>query len=897
MLQLAQLPCAVLVTDRAGRILAANAAWAALVGEVAQGWEGRAFDDVLPPASRIFLQTHVWPSVLRDGHVDEIQVQVFDAQERRIPVLLNGRLGEFEQQAAVWWTLFTATGRHRFEAELVAARNRAESASRELVQSQRFVQTVTDAIPALIAYWDRDLVCRFANRAYTDWFGKSPEQLVGSGMRDALGAALFAQNEPHVRAVLAGREQAFERTLTKTDGSVGHTWAHYTPDRVDGEVRGFFVMVSDVTQLKDIDAALRAEMTERERVHVQLRDRSTELDRAQTRLRAIYEATPAMLHTSDAQGRLLHVSDAWLARLGYGRDEVLGRRSSDFLAPASRARALEVDLPAFYRTGRCDDLPMQMVCRSGEILDVLLSAILECDAEGAPVGSLAVIQDVTLRRRAEQELAREHERLRNLVDSTSAGTWEWNVQTGEVLVNARWATILGHTLEELGPVDNRFRAAIAHPDELEHTRALLRDHFAGRAEAYVAELRLQHRDGSWVWVEDRGRLVTRTPDGRPEWMFGIHVDIGARKRQEQALRRSEELLNRTGAAAGVGGWELDLATSTLTWSAQTRRIHGVADDYQPSLEGAIDFYAPEARPVVRAAVETAIATGKGWDLEVPFVQASGRRIHVRAVGHVEFEQGRATRLSGAFQDITEAVEQRVALRVAHQRMALATDSGGIGVWDIDLASQRLTVDAWMVRLYNLAPGEGTEPADLWERHVHPDDRAGVAQAVEQAIARQRSLDTEFRLVWADGSVRHVKVSARLTRDQHGKAPAQRRAGAPARIAARHAAVDRRRRHHHRRRGRRHLAQPGGRAHDRLDVGRGAGPAADPGVPHRQRRDAQADRQPGGRLPGARQDDGAGQPHPADFAPRRRIRHRGFGRADPQPARRGARGGAGVPRRQ
>ncbi|MBC7608116.1 MAG: response regulator [Polaromonas sp.] len=121
----------------------------------------------------------------------------------------------------------------------------------------------------------------------------------------------------------------------------------------------------------------------------------------------------------------------------------------------------------------------------------------------------------------------------------------------------------------------------------------------------------------------------------------------------RALHKSEILLDRTGAIAQVGGWEIDLATSSIFWSRETRRIHGVPDDYVPVMVEAINFYAPEARPVIQAAVEEGMTSGKGWDLELPFIRLDGTPIWVRTVGMVEFEDGQPVRMVGAFQDVTE----------------------------------------------------------------------------------------------------------------------------------------------------------------------------------------------------------------------------------------------------
>lgn len=120
-----------------------------------------------------------------------------------------------------------------------------------IIASERFLRMLTDHLPGMVGYWTDELRCGFANCSYLEWFGKTPEEMRGIQIRDLMGEELFHKNEPYMRAALRGEAQSFERTLTKPDGSIGHTWAHYVPD-IDqaGTVRGFFVLVSDVTELK-----------------------------------------------------------------------------------------------------------------------------------------------------------------------------------------------------------------------------------------------------------------------------------------------------------------------------------------------------------------------------------------------------------------------------------------------------------------------------------------------------------------------------------------------------------------------------------------------------------------------------------------------------------------------
>jgi signal transduction histidine kinase len=127
------------------------------------------------------------------------------------------------------------------------------------------------------------------------------------------------------------------------------------------------------------------------------------------------------------------------------------------------------------------------------------------------------------------------------------------------------------------------------------------------------------------------------------------------------LRASEAQLDRTGHVARVGGWQLDLATNAVQWSPQTRRIHEVPEDYQPSLHAAVRFYAPQARAELTAALDAGLRDGTPWDLELPLITALGRSIWVRTLGEVEREDGKPVRLIGAIQDVTAYREQREAL--------------------------------------------------------------------------------------------------------------------------------------------------------------------------------------------------------------------------------------------
>jgi PAS domain S-box-containing protein len=172
----------------------------------------------------------------------------------------HGRVAAWDEQGKplkMFGTHIDVTKLKRIEKALQGVNN-------DLAKGKEFLKAVTNNIPGLVAYWDAELYCEFANSAYKEWFGKTPEQMIGLHIRDFLGPELFSKNEKFIMAALGGDPQHFERTLTKTDGSKRNTLGHYIPD-FDGErVMGFFVLVNDVTELKTI----QLELEERQR-HIQ----------------------------------------------------------------------------------------------------------------------------------------------------------------------------------------------------------------------------------------------------------------------------------------------------------------------------------------------------------------------------------------------------------------------------------------------------------------------------------------------------------------------------------------------------------------------------------------------------------------------------------------------------
>ena len=148
----------------------------------------------------------------------------------------------------------------------------------ELVERERFVRTIADNQPCLLAYWDDESRCRFANRAFLDWFGLPEAQIIGARYDEIMPAANVGNNAALIAAALRGEPQQFQRLVRGRDGEARHSIVSYIPDSVDGRPRGFLALALDIDEIK------RAEL-ELQRVNAELvvsRDNAESANRAKS---------------------------------------------------------------------------------------------------------------------------------------------------------------------------------------------------------------------------------------------------------------------------------------------------------------------------------------------------------------------------------------------------------------------------------------------------------------------------------------------------------------------------------------------------------------------------------------------------------------------------------------
>lgn len=280
---------------------------------------------------------------------------------------------------------------------------------------------------------------------------------------------------------------------------------------------------------------------------------------------------------------------------------------------------------------------------------------------------LEITQAATLL--TEAELASEREHLSNILDGTNAGSWYWNVQTGEVILNERWAEMIGYTLKELSPIN--IQTFLNHTDPQDHPNinAALDLHFNGEKPYYECEFRMRHKQGNTIWIAAHGRLFSTTDEGKPEWIAGTHLDITARKLAEQRLHDSELFLrNLTDVIPGmVAYWTKDLKCGyanaaykewfgrekdeMLELSLPELLSHSVYQLNKPYIDAVL---AGEAQHFERTLIKTDGSIGHTWAHYLPYYD--GEDIHGFFVQVTDITEIKQTQIQ--LEKLNQVLEQR-----------------------------------------------------------------------------------------------------------------------------------------------------------------------------------------------------------------------------------------------
>ncbi|WP_291084655.1 PAS domain S-box protein [Hydrogenophaga sp.] len=401
---------------------------------------------------------------------------------------------------------------------LVQALSESEAQKLELGLLARVARETTNAViltgPEGLIEWTNEGFTRITGYTQKEALGKKPGNLLQCPETDQ-------QTVAHIRETVAhGQHSKSEILNRRKDGQYFWLELEITPlFDTTGRHTGFMAIQSDVTD--------KREALERLKLVVQEKD---------SLMRAIHQGT--IYSVADLQGNIVDLNEEFVRISGYERNELLGvnhrilksgKQSDEFW----RNAWVTIKRGQVWRGEVCNR------SKRGQLYWEDSTIVPFVSVDGLVEKYIAIRTDITEQKRVQIELESQRRRLDNILKGTQAGTWEWHVPSGHIIFNERWAEILGYLLEELEPTTIDTWMGLVHPDDLGSSDESMKRHFSTELDFYKAELRMRHSNGRWIWVQVRGQLAIREPDGSAGWMYGTAIDITEQRERERKIASEE----------------------------------------------------------------------------------------------------------------------------------------------------------------------------------------------------------------------------------------------------------------------------------------------------------------------------------------------------------------------
>jgi PAS domain S-box-containing protein len=386
-----------------------------------------------------------------------------------------------------------------------------------------------------------------------------------------------------------------------------------------------------------------------------------------------------------------------------------------------------------------------------------------------PVHSVGVVADITESKLAEEKLRASEELFRAFFDNAAVGSAQVGLDGRFLQVNDRYCQITGYSREELLKMT---APELFHPDERQYHEEGLKQFFQGQTSTYEAARRYVRKDGAVIWVHVNGSLI-RDHDGRPLRLAAVIQDVTARKRAEEELRTSEELLQQAIRVSGLGIFDYHHDIGTVEWSPKLRVMRGFGPDEAVSVPAFLDRVHPEDRQrVADAIVHSMNPSGDGlYFVENRLLMPDGTVRWFSQQGQTFFEgEGAArkpVRTVGAVADITDSKRAEEELRASEQLFRAFFGNAAVGTSLLEPGGRFLQVNDRYCQITGYSREEilTMSPIDL----CHPDDRARYQEHLTRFYNGQIPIyNVEQRRVRKDGSVFWVQVNGSLMRDEKGR---------------------------------------------------------------------------------------------------------------------------------
>lgn len=374
-----------------------------------------------------------------------------------------------------------------------------------------------NAMSMCVSFIDREFRYQFINQTYLKWFALTPSEILGKNMSEILGPAAFELVLPYVKQALSGQNTSYQAHIPYLTGGARYIHAQLLPVYSEnGAVLGLYAFIEDISQQKNTQHM----------EHEQEKRWQLALESAGDGVWDWYPQTGVEIFSK-------RLKDIY----GYGEHEIAdlsteldNRTHPDDLAQMRQDRQAHFDgiTPIYINEHRvqCKDGLWKWILTRG--------TVIERDVNGQPIRVVGTHTDISERKHAEAALRQSEERLRMALAATHQGLFDLNLQTGQAIVNAEYATMLGYDHANFQESSQAWQRRL-HPDDVNPSLLAYQAYLSGKSPEYRVEFRQKKQNGDWVWILSVGAIVEYDAQKQPLRMLGTHLDITERKKSEALI--------------------------------------------------------------------------------------------------------------------------------------------------------------------------------------------------------------------------------------------------------------------------------------------------------------------------------------------------------------------------
>lgn len=492
------------------------------------------------------------------------------------------------------------------------------------------------------------------------------------------------------------------------------------------------------------------------------------LRKSEARYRDLVENASVWIWETDRNLRHVYSNHFVTACLGYQPDEFLAADIFSLVHPEDHEDLKEAVRRATTQRKGWTGLVLRWRHKDGSWRHIESSGTASFDSNGNLLGLRGVDQDITERKKAEEEASERTAMLQQILDASSVAIFLVDKLGYITHANQRMAEMFGCTIDDC--IGSEYIAHV-HPLEREIGRQKMLSLLASEIPSVDLERLYQRKDGTEFWGHLTGRRFYDV-QGNELGLVGVISDITKRKQADGALRESEarfrslaETINEV-FWLGSSDWSRIFYISPsyeLVWGRQCDELY---HDSLLWLESVLE----EDRKAVLNALPPPGFTWRGElrfpDYRIVRPDGTARWISARAYP-IRDDEGVVSCVAGIAEDITDRKKAEEALRESQAKLDLALRSARMGVWHLDLINNRRTFDDQTCLLLGIDPATFTGSAEEFFGAVHPDDRGSIRVALAQTIEQDTLYEPEYRTIWPDGSIHYITARGRLVRDDKG----------------------------------------------------------------------------------------------------------------------------------